>query len=47
MREDEANSEAAQAPPAFVKWAQRCPAEPGDVIEIPQIWDAADFEVKK
>ena len=26
-----------------VKWAQRCPADPGDVIEIRQIWDEADF----
>jgi hypothetical protein len=23
----------------LVKWAQRCPAEEGDVIEIRQIWD--------
>ncbi len=30
-----------------VKWAQRCPADPGDVIEIRQIFDAADFEIKK
>ena len=30
-----------------VKWAQRCPADPGDVIEIRQIWDEADFESKK
>jgi len=26
-----------------VKWAQRCPAEPGDTIEIRQIFEAADF----
>lgn len=30
----------------LVKWAQRCPADPGDVIEIRQIFDPADF-VKK
>ena len=30
-----------------VKWAQRCPADDGDVIEIRQIFDAADFAVKK
>ncbi len=29
-----------------VKWAQRCPAEPGDVIEIRQVFDAADFAIK-
>jgi hypothetical protein len=31
----------------LVKWAQRCPAEPGDVIEIRQIFDLADFAIKK
>ncbi len=31
----------------LVKWAQRCPAEPGDVIEIRQIWDEADFAINK
>src|SRR5438105_11624213 len=30
-----------------VKWAQRCPAEPGDTIEIRQIFEAADFAIKK
>lgn len=30
-----------------LKWAQRCPADEGDVIEIRQIFDAADFAVKK
>ena len=30
-----------------VKWAQRCPGEPGDTIEIRQIFDAADFAIKK
>ena len=27
----------------IVKWAQRCPADEGDVIEIRQIFDAEDF----
>ena len=31
----------------LVKWAQRCPADPDDVIEIRQIFDAADFAIKK
>lgn len=30
-----------------VKWAQRCPAEPGDVIEIRQIFGEEDFAIKK
>jgi hypothetical protein len=30
-----------------VKWAQRCPADEGDVIEIRQIFDKADFAIKK
>jgi hypothetical protein len=30
-----------------VKWAQRCPAEPGDVIEIRHIFGEADFAIKK
>ena len=30
-----------------LKWAQRCPAEPGDTIEIRQIFEAADFAIKK
>jgi hypothetical protein len=30
----------------LVKWAERCPALPGDVIEIRQIFDLADFEMK-
>ena len=30
-----------------VNWAQRCPAEPGDVIEIRQIFGEADFAIKK
>ena len=31
----------------LVKWAQRCPADEGDVIEIRQIFDEADFFIKK
>src|SRR5260221_10810856 len=31
----------------LVKWAQRCPADEGDVIEIRQIFDEADFAIKK
>src|SRR5438445_12063680 len=31
----------------LVKWAQRCPADEGDVIEIRQICDKADFAIKK
>ena len=31
----------------LVEWAQRCPAEEGDVIEIRQIFDVADFAIKK
>ena len=27
----------------LVKWAQRCPADPGDVIEIRQIFEEDDF----
>jgi hypothetical protein len=30
-----------------VKWAQRCPADAGDVIEIRQVFDVADFAIKK
>jgi len=30
-----------------LKWAQRCPADDGDVIEIRQIFDAADFAITK
>jgi hypothetical protein len=30
-----------------LKWAQRCPADEGDVIEIRQIFDEADFAIKK
>ena len=31
----------------LVKWAQRCPADEGDVIEIRQIFAEADFAIKK
>lgn len=27
-----------------VKWAQKCPAEPGDVIEIRQVFGPEDFD---
>jgi hypothetical protein len=30
-----------------VKWAQRCPAETGDTIEIRPVFEAADFAIKK
>ena len=30
-----------------VKWAQRCPAEEGDVIESRQVFTEADFAIKK
>ena len=30
-----------------LKWVQRCPADDGDVIEIRQIFDAADFAIAK
>ena len=31
----------------LVKWAQRCPATEGDVIEIRQVFAKADFAIKK
>jgi hypothetical protein len=31
----------------IVKWAQRCPADEGDVIEIRQIFDQADLSIRK
>jgi hypothetical protein len=31
----------------LVQWAQRCPADEGDVIEIRQVFDEADFAIKK
>jgi hypothetical protein len=27
-----------------VKWMQKCPADPGDVVEIRQVYEEADFE---
>ena len=30
-----------------LKWVQRCPADDGDVIEIRQIFDVADFAIAK
>ena len=30
-----------------VTWAQRCPAEPGDQIEIRKVFEAADFAITK
>src|SRR6476660_621356 len=30
-----------------VKWAERCPADDGDVIEIRQIFEANDFAIKQ
>jgi hypothetical protein len=30
-----------------LQWAQRCPADPGDIIEIRQIFDLPDFAIKK
>jgi hypothetical protein len=37
----------AESKEELVTWAQRCPAEEGDVIEIRQIFDLADFAIKK
>lgn len=31
----------------LVKWAQRCPAEEGDVLEIRRVFSEADFAIKK
>ena len=31
----------------LVEWMQRCPAEEGDIIEIRQVFDLADFGIKK
>jgi hypothetical protein len=31
----------------LVKWALQCPADDGDVIEIRQVFDEADFAIKK
>ena len=37
----------AESKQQLVDLLQRCPAEPGDVIEIRQIFDLADFEIKQ
>jgi hypothetical protein len=31
----------------LVKWMERCPADEGDVVEIRQVFDLADFSLKK
>jgi len=31
----------------LVDWMQRCPAEEGDIIEIRQVFDLADFGIKQ
>jgi len=31
----------------LVQWAQKCPAAEGDIIEIRQIFEEADFAIKK
>ena len=31
----------------LVKWAERCPADPGDVIEIRQIFNLAELGIEK
>ena len=37
----------AESKEELVKWAQRCPADEGDVVEIRQIFGEADFPSKK
>ena len=37
----------AESQEELVKWAQRCPADEGDIIEIRQIFCAGDFAIKK
>jgi len=37
----------AESKEEVLKWVQRCPADPGDVIEIRQVFELADFAVKK
>ena len=37
----------AESQEELVKWAQRCPADEGDVIEIRQIFGEAAFPIKK
>lgn len=31
----------------LVEWARKCPAAEGDILEIRQVFDASDFEIKK
>lgn len=37
----------AESKDELVKWAQRCPAKEGDIIEIRQIFDGEDFAIKR
>ncbi|MEZ0259232.1 MAG: YciI family protein [Chthoniobacter sp.] len=37
----------AESKEEVLKWVQRCPADPGDVIEIRQVFELADFAVKR
>ena len=37
----------AESKEEVLKWVQRCPADPGDVIEIRQVFELEDFAVKK
>ncbi|MBL8848215.1 MAG: hypothetical protein JNG89_00955 [Planctomycetaceae bacterium] len=37
----------AESKEQLVKWAQRCPADEGDMIEIRQIFDVTDFAIKR
>ena len=37
----------AESQEELVKWAERCPADEGDVIEIREIFGEADFPIKK
>ena len=37
----------AESKEELLEWALRCPAAEGDVIEIRQIWDLADFRNEK
>jgi hypothetical protein len=37
----------AESKAQLVEWMQRCPAEPGDTIEIRQVFELQDFGIKK
>ena len=37
----------AESKEEVLKWVQRCPADPGDVIEIRRVFELEDFAVKK